>query len=61
MRAFFQTLDEKDRRRFAALEAARLGHGGVRYIATVLRCSTQRIGRGIADLDPKQVRPPPKF
>ncbi len=51
MRAFFQTLDEKDRRRFAALEAERLGHGGVRYIATVLRCSTQRIVRGIADLE----------
>ena len=30
MRAFCETLSEKDRRRFAALEAARLGHGGGR-------------------------------
>jgi hypothetical protein len=29
MRAFERTLSEKDRRRFAALEAARLGHGGI--------------------------------
>ena len=28
MRAFERTLSEKDRRRFAALEAMRLGHGG---------------------------------
>ena len=30
MRAFWETLSEKDRRRFAAFEAMRLGHGGDR-------------------------------
>jgi hypothetical protein len=44
MRAFWQTLSERDRRRFAALEAARLGHGGIEYIAEVLGCSTRGIG-----------------
>jgi hypothetical protein len=28
MRDFFQTLPEKDRRRYAGVEAQRLGHGG---------------------------------
>lgn len=51
MRAFSQTLSEKDRRRFAALEAARLGHGGVEYIAAVLECSVRTIERGTQELD----------
>jgi hypothetical protein len=29
VRAFYGTLSEKDRRRYAAVEARRLGHGGV--------------------------------
>jgi hypothetical protein len=51
MRAFWQTLSEKDWRRFAALEAARLGHGGIEYIAEVLGCSTRTIERGADELD----------
>jgi hypothetical protein len=51
MRAFCETLSEKDRRRFAALEAARLGHGGIEYIAEVLGCSTRTIERGAAELE----------
>ena len=51
MRAFSQTLSEKDQRRFAALEAARLGHGGVEYIAEVLGCSVRTIERGAHELD----------
>ena len=51
MRAFERTLSEKDRRRFAALEAVRLGHGGIEYVAEVLGCSTRTIERGIDELD----------
>lgn len=29
MKRFFDSLSEKDRRRYAAVEAAKLGHGGV--------------------------------
>lgn len=50
MRAFWQTLSERDRRRFAALEAARLGHGGLEYIAEVLGCSARTIERGADEL-----------
>lgn len=51
MRGFFETLSEKDKRRFSALEAARLGRGGTLYIASVLGCSRRTIGRGAAELE----------
>lgn len=51
MRAFERTLSEKDQRRFAALEAVRLGHGGIEYVAEVLGCSTRTIERGIDELN----------
>lgn len=50
MRDFAATLNEKDRRRFAAVQASQLGHGGIIYIANVLGCSTKTIERGIAEL-----------
>lgn len=51
LRDFAQTLSEKDRRRFAAVEALQRGHGGSVYIAGVLGCSTKTIERGIKELD----------
>lgn len=33
MRNVFHSLNEKDQRRYAAVEADRLGHGGVAYIS----------------------------
>ena len=51
MQNFYQTLNEKDRRRFAALEARRLGKGGIVLIAEVLGCSTRTINRGILELE----------
>ena len=51
MRDFCATLSEKDRRRFAAIEARRLGYGGIGYVADVLGCSRRTITRGINELD----------
>lgn len=51
LRDFAQTLSEKDRRRFAAIEAVQRGYGGIVYIAGVLGCSTKTIERGIKELD----------
>jgi len=51
MRDFFATLSEKDRRRFAAIEARQLGYGGVTYVAETLNCSRRTIERGLAELD----------
>ena len=50
MRAFWRSLSERDRRRFAALEAKKLGFGGVQYIAEVLGCATRTIERGADEL-----------
>ena len=51
MREFCQTLSEKDQRRYAAMEAWRLGYGAITYIAKVLGCSTRTISRGMNELD----------
>lgn len=50
MRRFYQTLSEKDQRRFAALEATRLGFGGIKYIASVLGCSRRTIERAAEEI-----------
>jgi len=51
MQAVYETLSEKDRRRYAAVEAEKLGHGGIKYIAGLLGCSRMTISRGLAELD----------
>ena len=51
MRNFSQTLSEKDRRRYAAMEAQRLGRGGIVFVAKILGCSTRTISRGMKELD----------
>ncbi len=51
MRMFFDSLSEKDRRRYAAIEAAKLGHGGTEYISTLLGCDPKTIRQGQQDLD----------
>ena len=51
MRGFYETLSEKDRRRYAAVEAARLGHGGIEYVADVVGCSRRTIERAKEELE----------
>jgi len=51
MMRLYQSLSEKDRRRYAAVEAAKLGHGGVEYVAGVLGCDSKTIGQGRMDLE----------
>lgn len=50
MRKFYNTLSEKDKRRYAAIEAMKLGHGGIGYIAHILRCSCKTVTQGVKDL-----------
>lgn len=64
MRAFYNSLRENDRRRYAAVEAAKLGYGGIEYIAKVLDVDPKTIRRGQDDLDnlpepsPEHIRQP---
>ena len=51
MKRFFSWLSEKDRRRYAAVEAAKLGHGGIEYIAQVLECDPKTIRQGLRELE----------
>ena len=50
LRQYYQSLSEKDRRRFAALEASKLGHGGTRSIAKVLACDPHTVRDGMREL-----------
>lgn len=64
MKAFYESLREKDRRRYAAIEAQKLGHGGISYIERILGCDSNTINKGIRELrDPealeqKRIREP---
>ena len=51
MKALYDSLSEKDRRRYAAVEAEKLGHGGVLYIAELFECDPDTIRQGRADVD----------
>ena len=62
MRDFYRSLNEKDRRRYAGLEAEKLGHGGISYISELLGCDRKTVSKGIEelldppDLDASRVR-----
>src|SRR5712692_3602171 len=49
LRQYDQSLSEKDRRRFAALEAITLGQGGIRSIAKVLACDPHTVTDGMQE------------
>jgi Rhodopirellula transposase DDE domain len=51
MRGFYHSLSEKDRRRYAAIEAVKLGWGGITYISQLLGCDYYTIRFGIEELD----------
>ena len=51
MKKFYDSLSEKDRRRYAAIEAEKLGHGGVEYMVAVLDCDPNTVRQGKADLE----------
>ena len=55
----FSTLNERQRRLFAASEALKLGHGGIAYIADLLDCHRRTIERGLNELrHPDPLSPP---
>jgi hypothetical protein len=59
MRYTSSTLNERQRRLFAASEALKLGHGGIAYIAQLLDCHRRTIERGLQQLcHPDSLLPP---
>jgi hypothetical protein len=51
MQNLYRSLSEKDRRRYAAVEAEKLGHGGVQYISLLFNCDPHTIRQGTEDVD----------
>jgi hypothetical protein len=47
---FYRSLSEKDRRRYAAVEAEKLGHGGVLYVAGLFGCDENTVRQGGQDV-----------
>lgn len=59
MRRIFQSFDERTRRFYAAIEARKLGHGGIAYISELLRYDRKTIRRGLRELpDTTEPLPP---
>ena len=51
MQRFYQSLSEKDRRRYAAVEALKLGWGGLSYISQLLGCDDEAMQLGKRELE----------
>ena len=51
MVGFFESLGERDRRRYAAVEATKLGHGGIAYISQLFGCDPKTIQQGKSEID----------
>ena len=59
MKSFYNSLSEKDRRRYAAIEVLKLGHGGQQYIWRLLGCDRESIKLGKRELnDPDALSSP---
>ena len=50
MSQYYNTLSEKDRRCYTAIESLKLGHGGITYISCFLGCSHPTIRKGIKEI-----------
>ena len=50
MKSFYDSLSEKDRRRYAGVEAEKLGHGGVEYISALFGCDPKTVEHGHQDV-----------
>lgn len=50
MKTLYGSLNERDRRRYAAIEASKLGYGGQTYIRGVLGCDYKTLRRGMEEL-----------
>lgn len=53
MQYMFESLNEKDRRHYAAIEAKKLGSGGVKYISKLFGISEKTIEAGLKEFEKK--------
>lgn len=55
MQKFYRSLNERDRRRYAAIEALKLGHGGIEYVSGVLGCDAKTLAKGLQELEGEEL------
>lgn len=55
MQRYYGSLTEKDRRRYAGIEAVKLGHGGISYVSRLLGCDYRTIKSGMSELAAESV------
>jgi hypothetical protein len=60
MLRLYKSLNERDRRRYAAIESIKLGHGGITYISQVLQCDPKTIHAGLREIDIPEEAPSPE-
>ncbi len=63
MKRFYESLCERDKRRYAAIESTKLPHGCVNYISGLLGCDPKTIRKGqsemdLSELDSTRIRQP---
>ena len=46
----YNQFSEKEKRNYAAIEALKLGHGGIKYIAELFGLSTKTVRNGVREL-----------
>lgn len=51
MKEVYDSLSEKQRRIYAAIEADKLPHGGICYVAQILKCNRNTIYRGLREIE----------
>jgi Rhodopirellula transposase DDE domain len=54
MQRLYSSLNEKDRRRYAAIEAVKIGWGGISYIGKLFGCDYYTVKFGIRELDDEE-------
>ena len=50
MQVLYRSLSEKDRRRYAAIEAEKVGPGGLSYVSKLFGCDPETVKHGQQDL-----------
>jgi hypothetical protein len=51
----FNNISEKERRNYAAVEAIKLGHGGIKYISQLFKIDPKTIRNGIIELKKRAI------
>ncbi len=55
MQKLYNSLNEKDKRRYSAIEVLKLAYGGKKYICELFGCDLKTLNQGIKDINDDRV------